>query len=117
MRFLFTYDVGHGCRFTIFRRSEVVAMCLQQQTVPTAEVAVNAYGLGTVLYYNAALWTAAVVGLSIISLTPPPSILASPAPQGVAKCGHQCGVHRRRFLEPDVGRCLFFLKFWPVLRA
>ena len=31
-----------------------------------AAVIVNAYGLGTVFYYNAALWIAAVVVLSLI---------------------------------------------------
>ncbi len=33
---------------------------------------VNAYGLGSVFYYNAALWGAAVLLLSFISLKPPP---------------------------------------------
>ncbi len=81
---LFTYSLGQIMQATVLdqvgRGSEGATMGLvlginsmfSAASPLVAAVIVNAYGLGAVFYYNAALWTAAVVVLSLISLTPPP---------------------------------------------
>lgn len=90
---LFTYSLGQIMQATVLdlagRGSEGATMgvvlginsMVSAVSPLVAAVIVNAYGLGSVFYYNAALWSAAVLILIFLPLTPPPEAAApEPAP-------------------------------------